>query len=49
MEVPLFITSWLERFPLTKSQWILLGSIAFFEFVIILILFALVIVNTFYT
>jgi hypothetical protein len=49
MEVPLVITSWFERFPLNKSQWILLGSMAFFEFVIILILAALVIVNTFYT
>ena len=49
MEMPLFITSWLERFPLSKSQWILIGSMAFFEFIIILILFALVIVNTFYS
>jgi hypothetical protein len=49
LEVPLVISSWLERFPLTKSQWILLGSMAFFEFVIILIIFALIIVNTFYT
>lgn len=49
MEVPLVISSWFDRFPLTRSQWILLGSMAFFEFIIILTLFALIIVNTFYS
>jgi hypothetical protein len=49
IELPPFLASRLERFPLTKSQWILIGTMAFFEFIIILILFALVIVNTFFT
>lgn len=49
IELPPFLASWLERFPLTKRQWILIGTMALFEFIIILILFALVLVNTFYT
>jgi hypothetical protein len=43
------IASWSDRLPLSKRQWILLGTMAFFEIVILIILTMLVIANTFYT
>jgi hypothetical protein len=43
------IASWSDRLSLSKRQWILLGVMAFFEIVILIILTMLVIANTLYT